>query len=107
MNTGTSKQSEEFLFRRIAEPISLFGQDVPGALWVFVLIAVLLIGFVYVGVMYLRDSRGVGIAWAGVLGALRTSVYLVIAFIFLLPSRQTVEESSQSSRVLVLFDVSQ
>jgi hypothetical protein len=105
MNTGT-KQYEEFVFRRTTEPIPFFGFDLPGGLWIFILIVVLLVGFIYVGIMYLRDSKGVGILWAGVLGLLRTGVYLAIAFIFLLPSRQSWEEKTATSKVMVLFDVS-
>src|SRR5207247_2552412 len=54
-----------------------------------------------------RDSRGVGVAWAGLLGLLRISVYGVIAFIFLLPASQSWEELTTSSKVVVLLDVSQ
>jgi von Willebrand factor type A domain len=111
MNQGTTRQYEEFIFRRLTEPISLFGMELPGdwsgMIWGLLLIVVLLIGFTYVGIMYLRDSRGVGPWWSIVLGLLRAGVYGVIAFIFLLPSRQSWEEKTSSSKVIVLFDVSE
>ena len=107
MNQGTSKQYTEFIFRRMTEPFSLFGYDLPAQVWWFVLLMVLFVGFIYVGIMYYRDSRGVGIVWAGILGLLRLSVYGVLAFIFLLPAKQSWEEVTNTSKVVVLFDVSQ
>ncbi len=107
MNQGTTKVYDEFVFRRLREPISLFGLDLPPNVWLFVLFAVLIVGAIYVGIMYIRDSRGVGILWAGLLGLLRLGVYAAIAFVFLLPAKQNWQETSASSKVVVLFDVSQ
>src|SRR5258708_30835767 len=107
MNQGTTKQYTEFIFRRMTEPISLFGHDLPSQLWWLILFAVLLVGFIYVGIMYYRDSRGVGVLWASLLGLLRISVYGIIAFIFLLPAKQSWEEVTTNSKVVVLLDVSQ
>src|SRR5437762_3115356 len=107
MNQGTSRQYTEFIFRRLTEPISLLGYDLPSQLWWLILAVVLTIGFIYVGIMYYRDGRSVGIIWASLLGLLRVSVYGVIAFIFLLPAKQSWEEVITSSKVLVLLDVSQ
>ena len=106
MNQGTTKVYDEFVFRRLREPISLFGLDLPPNVWLFVLFGVLLVGAIYVGIMYIRDSRGVGVLWAGLLGMLRLGVYAALALVFLLPAKQNWQETSASSKVIVLFDVS-
>src|SRR5262249_9686160 len=72
----------------------------------FFLAGVLAVAFFYVGWMYLKDSRGVGPWWASLLGLLRSCVYVLLAFVFLLPSRQTFIETRSQGKVLVLFDVS-
>ena len=65
MNPGNmTKQYDEFVFRRLTEPVPLLGFNLPAQMWVFVLGLVLLVGFVYVGIMYLRDSRGVAFTQA-------------------------------------------
>ena len=107
MNDATlNKTSTEFVFRRLSDPLHLFGQELPPQLWWVVLGLVLFCAFFYVGWMYLKDSRGVGPYWATFLGLLRTSVYIVLALVFLLPARQVVEESTDKSRVFLLLDAS-
>ncbi len=105
MNDTTTTR-EEFVLRRLEEPLRLFGQDLNPNLWWGILLLLLLVGFVYIALMYLRDSRGVGLGWATLLGALRASVYLLIAAIFLLPALQTREDTRKESKVVVVFDVS-
>ena len=111
MNQATTRQYDEFVFRRLTEPFPAVGNHLEPRgntiLWLAVLFTILFVGLIYVGIMYLRDSRGVGIIWAGLLGLLRLGVYAAIAFVFLLPSKQSYEETSASSRVIVLFDVSE
>src|SRR5579871_890142 len=58
MNQGTSRQYTEFVFRRLTEPFSIFGQDLPSTVWLFILALVLLVGLIYVAVMYARDAVG-------------------------------------------------
>jgi hypothetical protein len=107
MNDNTPVQITEQVYRRLEEPVRLFGHDLrPDVFWITVLVLVLLAAFIYVGVMYSRDSKGVGPWWAAFLGLLRSTVYVLLAGVFLLPAVQTWEETEVRSKVLVLFDVS-
>jgi hypothetical protein len=107
MNENTPTQFTEQVYRRLEDPVRLFGYDLPpGIFWITVLCLVLAAAFVYVGLMYARDSRGVGPWWAMFLGLLRSAVYVILAGVFLLPALQTYEETEVRSKVLVLFDVS-
>ena len=54
----------------------------------------------------LRDGRAVGAPWAAFLALLRCTVYGILAFAFLLPATQQWEISKNTSKVLVIFDVS-
>ena len=56
--------------------------------------------------MYVKDSRGVGPLWAIFLGMLRACVYVLLAVVFLLPAKQTWEETRVMGKVLVLVDTS-
>jgi hypothetical protein len=107
MNESSPTQLTEQVYRRLEEPVRLFGRDLrPDVFWITVLVLVLVAAFIYVGLMYARDSRGVGPWWAAFLGLLRSTVYLLLAGVFLLPAIQTWEENEVRSKVLVLFDVS-
>ena len=48
----------------------------------------------YVGMMYVRDSKSVHWLWAIFLGMLRTSVYLILSVVFLLPGCQITDLAS-------------
>src|SRR5262245_35990904 len=106
MNEATTSQTTEFVLRRLTDPLRLFGADLPPTLWLAVLGVVLAAGFFYVGWMYVKDSRGVGPWWATFLGLLRSSVYVILAAVFLLPAYQSWEESESRSKVVLLFDAS-
>lgn len=106
MNENTPQQLTEFVFRRLSDPIRLFGRELPPSIWVVVLLAVLAVAFLYIGWMYLRDSRTIGIWWASLLGASRAIVYGILAYAFLLPAEQTWEQQTARSRVLATFDTS-
>jgi hypothetical protein len=107
MNDSAPSQITEQVYRRLEDPVRLFGYDLPpGIFWIAVLALVLVAAFIYVALMYSRDSRGVGPWWAAFLGFLRASVYVLLAGVFLLPALQTWEETEVRSKVLVLFDVS-
>jgi hypothetical protein len=103
---NTTSTYQEYVWRRTSEPLQFLGHEFPGWIWWFVLGAVLLAGFVYIVWMYVKDSRSVGPWWATFLGLLRTSVYLLLAFVFMLRARQTWEETRVMGKVLVLLDVS-
>src|SRR5262245_40055964 len=92
-------QYTELVWRRL-EPFRLLGFDVPWQVWLVILGVLLGVGFFYVGWMYLRDSRGVGPWWASLLGLLRACVYVLLAVVFLLPSRQTFLETRSQGKVL-------
>lgn len=74
--------------------------------WLVVLIPIMTVALFYVGLMYIRDARSVHPLWAIFLGLLRTTVYLVLAVVFMLPGCQRSEKQEYESKVLVLFDVS-
>src|SRR5689334_67802 len=105
MNDTTPATTEQ-VFRRLEEPLKLFGNTVPPWAWLAILGGVLLIGFFYIGWMYLRDSRTIGPWWASFLGLLRTGVYVLLALVFLMPAKQTWHESRQRSKVLLFIDAS-
>jgi hypothetical protein len=106
MNEATTSHMTQFVFRRLTEPLKVFGYEVPSAVWLFLLAVVLVVAFFYIGWMYLRDSRGVGPWWASFLGLLRACVYVVLALVFLLPARQGYDMSETRSKVMAIFDVS-
>ncbi len=97
---------QEYVLRRLSEPLTVRGHDFPSWLWLLVLGAVLLVGLVYIVWMYAKDSRGVGPGWAVFLGTLRACVYVILAGVFLLPAKQTWEETRVLGKVLVLVDTS-
>jgi hypothetical protein len=106
-NETTATQETKFVFRRLEESLRLFGRDFePNWFWVLVLMLVLAAAFFYVGWMYKRDARAVGWPWATFLAALRCTVYLVLAAVFLLPALQTWEKTETRSKVVGLLDVS-
>lgn len=103
----TATQETKFVFRRLEESLRLFGRDFePIWFWVVVLILVLAAAVFYVGWMYKRDSRSVGWAWGTLLAALRCTVYVLLAGVFLLPALQTWERTETRSKVVGLTDVS-
>jgi hypothetical protein len=106
MNDAATTQTRQIVYRRLTEPIDFFSHELPAQLWVVILGLVLLAGFFYIGWMYLRDSRSVGPWWASLMGLLRASVYVLLAWVFLLRAEQTWDETQLASKVLVLFDTS-
>jgi hypothetical protein len=105
MNDSNTTQTTEFVYRRLAEPLQIAGQDYPGYWWLAILCGILALGFFYVAWMYVRDSKAIG-PLAILLALLRCSVYGILAYMFLLPAKQTWEETRSQSRVLLLYDVS-
>ena len=55
----TTTQETEFVWRRLADTLKLFGQELDGHFWLAILIPVLIIAFAYVIWMYVRDGRSV------------------------------------------------
>jgi hypothetical protein len=106
MNEANVAQTKEIVYRRLSEPFEFFGHELPAELWLVILGLVLLTAFFYVGWMYVKDSRAVGAPWAIVLGLLRSSVYALLAWVFLLRAEQTWEQSQSQAKVIVAFDVS-
>ena len=88
------------------EPLRVFNHDLPWQTWLIVLFGVLAVALFYVAWMYVKDSRGVGVVWASLLGFLRLGVYGILALVFLLPANQSFVETRSESKVLLLFDVS-
>lgn len=78
----------------------------PGVGWWVVLVPMLAVALVYVGLMYVKDSRSIHPAWASFLGLLRCAVYAILAVVFLLPGCQNYEQQEYHSKVVFLFDVS-
>lgn len=106
MNDNQTATTTEFTLRRLSEGFTVFGWELPSWLWVFFLLIVLAAGIAYVIVMYVKDSRSVHWAWAILLAGLRSTVYGVLALVFLLPSCQTWERAEKRSRVVIVIDVS-
>ena len=77
----------------------------PPACWLTRFAILRLLGLVYVVWMYISDAQAVGWLWATFLGALRFTVYVLVAAVFLLPALQNMEKSESHSRVLLLIDV--
>jgi hypothetical protein len=105
MNESAATQYKQIVYRRLAEPVDLFGFELPSQLWLVLLAIILVAAFFYTGWMYLRDSRSVGPWWASLLGLLRASVYVLLAWVFLLRAEQTWEERQTHSKVVVGIDV--
>src|SRR6266581_3500106 len=74
--------------------------------WMVILIPVMAVALFYVVLMYIRDAKSVHWLWAIFLGMLRTTVYLILATVFLLPGCQHSDTIEYESKVLFLFDVS-
>ena len=72
--------------------------------WIFT-VGMLIFASILTVIMYLRDARTVGF-WAAPLALLRIAVLGILAFCFLLPAYQTWEESTKTSRVVVVLDIS-
>src|SRR3954451_12261348 len=51
---------KELVFRRLANPITLLGEERNPLLWLVLLVPVLLLGYTYIGLMYRRDGGAVG-----------------------------------------------
>jgi hypothetical protein len=96
---------EEFVWRRLEDPLRAFGHELPWQVWLVILGVVLAIALFYVVWMYIKDSRGVGPIWATLLGLLRCTVYGILAIVFLLPSKQSFVETRTESKVAVVFDI--
>jgi hypothetical protein len=105
-NESNTSQEVQFVFRRLSEALRIGGKEVDARIWLAVLIPVLILGIAYVVWMYIRDSRSVSAGWAIFLGGLRIAVYLLLAWVFLLPAWQTWDRTENRSKVLLLLDVS-
>ncbi len=77
----------------------------PELVWWIFTAGVLAIASALTILMYIRDARSVKF-WAVPLALLRICVLCILAFCFLLPAYQTWEESTKTSRVVVLLDIS-
>lgn len=110
MNETTSATGvdayEQFVWRRLEEPFKVFGNELPWQMWLVVLGVVLTVALFYVVWMYIRDSASIGPWWASLLGLLRTSVYVILTVVFLLPARQSYVTTSTGSKVITVFDIS-
>jgi len=111
--------TENTVFRRLEDPFPGLGFQLPDmgevlgvlirngeGMWFVVLFAVLALALTYVAFMYRNDAKGVGKYWATLLGTLRVAVYLILALVFLLPSRQTTVTTVTESKVILMTDIS-
>jgi hypothetical protein len=106
MNEANVTQYKETLYRRLTEPVDLFGHELSPNVWWFILVPLLITALFYVGWMYVKDSRSVGWPWAALLGLLRSCVYALLAWVFLLYSEQTWEETQSQAKIGIILDVS-
>ena len=90
--------------------IFVFNQRIVAGLgnisWLAVLLPVLVVALFYVGMMYFKDAMSIHPVWAAFLGLLRCTVYVILAFVFLLPSCQSWETTPIVPKILIVFDVS-
>jgi len=75
------------------------------ASWYTFTIGLFVLGCVFVALMYVKDTKSVRWYWAAPLALLRMSVYAILCFVFLLPARQSWEETNRQSRVVILLDI--
>ena len=110
---GTTAAGLAALLRLIAVGLIAFAvaspraaiEDVGNVAWLALTGAGLLAAIAAVGAMYAADRRAIG--WRAVpLALLRSSVYALLAWAFLLPAVQTWERTEKRSKVVVLIDVS-
>src|SRR6478752_6292682 len=106
MNDLGTQAGFEFVFRRLTETFKVFGRELDGRWWLLILAVVLFVGIAFVAWMYVKDSRTVRWFWALPLALLRTTVYLILALMFLMPAKQGYERTEKRSRVVVVLDVS-
>ncbi len=104
MNESTTNHFEVFRLRRLMDPITVFGKELDGWVWLIPLGLLFFIAVVYVIVMYIRDSKSLHPALAVFLAGLRITVYVLLALAFLLPSWQSIDETTLRSKVLVVVD---
>src|SRR5689334_19559588 len=103
MDPNVTQQKTIFVWRRLEEPMFKYGnQDVDGHWWLAVLIPLLLLAFIYVVWMYVRDGRSIGWLWGIFLAGLRCSVYAVLTVMFLMPATQIIDESISRFKVIVV-----
>src|SRR6266852_7883182 len=108
MNESNVNQFSELISRRIERPMHVpFYGEASGWGWLFVLIPLGILAVFYIIMMYVRDGKSIGWAWASFLGACRFAVYALLCLAFLMPASQAWNEVRKESRVLVVFDVSQ
>ncbi len=98
----------EFLWRRLEEKPEIFGypMDFDPMWWLAIGIPLVCVTLVFVYWMYARESKAIGLFWAGFLALFRTLTIVSLFFIWLLPAVREVETTEQRSKALVLFDVS-
>ena len=106
MNDQGTQAESEFVFRRLTESFKVFGTELDGRWWLLILAVILFVGIAFVIWSYIKDARTVRWYWALPLGVTRTSVYLLLALMFLMPAKQGYERVEKRSRVVIVIDVS-
>ncbi len=106
MNDTDVTRESELILRRLSDGFPFAPASASNALWFVTVGAVLLLGVLYVGFMYYKDSRTCRWFFALPLGVLRVALYLLLAFAFFLPAYQTWERTEKRSKVLIVLDVS-
>jgi hypothetical protein len=97
----------EFLFKRVPTLLEKGAPVATGDIFTLSYLGViLLVGFAYVALLYFKDGRGVGPWWGTFLGTLRTAVFAVLGFVFLLPALQKNDTTIIRSKGVLLFDTS-
>jgi hypothetical protein len=78
MNEGLSSPAKEVIYRRLTEPIELFGTESP-VWWVLLVLAVLGLGHFYIDWLYTKDSQTRGTLSNWMLRKFRVWTYLALA----------------------------
>ncbi len=105
MNDQGVTRESELILRRLSDTFPIGPASASNVMWFVTVGAILLLGAIYVGYMYSRDSKSCRWFFAVPLGILRFAVYCLLALAFFLPAYQTWEKTEKRSRVLVVIDV--
>ncbi len=105
MNESGIQTETEIVLLRLSDKFPYVSPEASNYCWWALTLGVLILGCLYVGWKYWKDSRSCRWYVATPLALLRMGVYALLAFAFLLPAQQTWETSEKRSRVVVLIDV--
>lgn len=97
------QSAEPNLFSALTQGTLSFAYGIP--VWLFLLLALLLVGLVWAG--YLKTTRQLGPGWKGLLITLRSAVLILLLFCLLRPVVTTFQVAPQETYLGVIIDDSE